>query len=244
MEIWVTHATVTTPPRQYLPILTLGTTTASSTGGYSASYNSNFELMRYGSKYAIAVRSADVGASASILTSTMSTVTENSAAPIQIVLTVSAPVPSTGASSVYLYINDMGGESLGSVNLPTTNTASSSATFTTAAADYTQWSSSYKLQLFSDYRTAAAQTANAAGSYNVWPGSVYLALWYIRVLTAAEITANYNAGTGSHTVLGRTELAQLRVCTSVRTAHDCKEALLPHARTLRRGAKRTFRLIV
>jgi hypothetical protein len=53
------------------------------------------------------------------------------------------------------------------------------------------WVKSHKLELFGNKR-ATIDPAN----YAHWPGTIYMIAMYDRVLTAAEIAANYDAGSG------------------------------------------------
>ena len=56
--------------------------------------------------------------------------------------------------------------------------------------DYTQWATGQYLQLFTDKRA----TFDKGGTYGPWPGTIYLLAVYNRVLTSAEIRANYDYG--------------------------------------------------
>jgi hypothetical protein len=58
------------------------------------------------------------------------------------------------------------------------------------------WVKSHKLELFGNKR-ATIDPAN----YAHWPGTIYMIAMYDRVLTAAEIAANYAAGSGIYSRL-------------------------------------------
>ena len=188
VELWLDHAHTTSD--KYMPIFTIGKTPITGSNPFDCYYNSNFEVQRKNGDYVVnmAVDAAYID-DCSTLTSITAAITEN-AGPTHFVLTAS--YTNNQLAEVRIHLN--GGSTNGGISevlgqFPYPSTPSGSVY---KPGFDTNWWSAYKLELFSDARAVAAD-GTTSGLWGPWPGTIYMAAMYDRVLSTSELTSNFKA---------------------------------------------------
>ncbi|KAG5192975.1 hypothetical protein JKP88DRAFT_291525 [Tribonema minus] len=207
LEMWLSHPSTFRAPGFQNTLLSIGTATSPFVSAYSewnlaCEYCSNLDLA-YSSKYMrymLYFRRHETLIGTGTCAFNYSASHQYNAGPgvpqhVVVTVDLSAVQPETGNDTTIplsWYLN--GGDLNAANNGSTYNQSSYYATFN---GFNSVWATSYKLQLFSDYRTAADQKHVGANGedewYAPWPGTIFSTALYPRVLNAKEIKANYDA---------------------------------------------------
>ncbi|KAG5187961.1 hypothetical protein JKP88DRAFT_243655 [Tribonema minus] len=202
MELWLSHGASFNDNAPFNTIMSIGTAVDVYQGptvenNFYCEQNSNLEL-RYVANdfYAVLLRMELTPTVACTPTTTSSAPTDGAApgVPQHVVITFdfSRLQPETGSYAVVPVNYYFNGGDLNAAHGGVTAPELFHARFN---GFNSTWVPGYKLQMYSDYRTAADQMHAGPFSemFTPWPGTMYSVALYPRVLTAAEAKGNYDA---------------------------------------------------